>query len=268
MKLKYLLRFICLSLCLCFLPLEDSLASTTNKKTNAGGIKKKKKPATDLAENLDPQLQIGEDVSTFKKEKGEKPKNNMSSMVSGVKLKKPKLGGTGCAEGTVAASITPDAKTMSLLFDNYTTEAGGDTGIERDIKNCSVEIPIQVPAGYQFMVVKLDYRGFNSIPDGGRTRYVAMYSFFDEQTQKLIGRRVRRNYIFQGPLEEQYTISSDVTQKPNWSSCGRNTLFRIDTRAIAVTNDEKEYVLGTVDSIDASVATQVEYHLLWKECTQ
>lgn len=230
-------------------------------------ILKKKKPITDLAEKLDPVLQGDEDVAEFIKGKGSAPKNQLSALVKGAKLKNPKLGGTGCPEGTLSASITPDGKTISLIFDNYIAEAGNSVGVKRDIKNCSVQLPIEVPAGYQFTIVKLDYRGFNSVPDGGRTRYVTMYSFLDEETKKQIGKRIRRNYIFSGPLEEEYTISSDVTSKPIWSNCGKNLEFRLDTRAIAVTNEEGEDVLATIDSIDASVGTSVEYHLLWKECT-
>lgn len=229
-------------------------------------VVKNKKPIMDLAEKLDPSLQSDEDVLNFIKGKGGLPTNHASALVSGVTLKKPQLGGTGCPEGTISASITPDAKTISLLFDNYIAEAGRSSGVKRDIKNCSVQLPIEVPAGYQFTIVKLDYRGYNSIPDGGRTRYVTMYSFFDGQTNKQIGRRIRRNYIFSGPLEEEYVISSDVTSKPIWSNCGKNLTFRLDTRAIAVTNQEGDDVLATIDSIDASAGTAVEYHLLWRTC--
>lgn len=230
-------------------------------------IGKKKKPIMDLAEKLDPVLQGDEDVSDFIKGKGNGPANQGSALVSGVKLKKPLLGGTGCPEGTIGASMSPDAKTISLLFDNYIAEAGQSSGVKRDIKNCSVQLPIEVPAGYQMTIVKLDYRGFNSIPDGGRARYVTMYSFFDGQTNKQIGKRIRRNYIFNGPLEEDYTISSDVSNKPVWSACGKSLTFRLDTRAIAVTNEEGEDVVATIDSVDASVGTAVEYHLSWRECS-
>lgn len=230
-------------------------------------IGKKKKPIMDLAEKLDPALQGDEDVSDFIKGKGNGPSNLNSAIVSGVKLKKPQLGGTGCPEGTIGASISPDAKTISLLFDNYIAQAGNSSGVKRDIKNCSVQLPIEVPAGFQFTIVKLDYRGYNSVPDGGRARYVTMYSFFDGQTNKQIGKRIRRNYIFNGPLEEDYTISSDVSNKPIWSNCGKSLTFRLDTRAIAVTNEEGEDVLATIDSIDASAGTAVEYHLSWRECS-
>jgi hypothetical protein len=211
-------------------------------------------------------LQSDEDVSNFVKGKGNAPKNQLSAAVKNVKLKKPLLGGTGCPEGTIAASITPDAKTISLLFDNYIAEAGNSAGVKRDIKNCSVQLPIEVPAGFQFTIVKLDYRGFNFVPEGGRARYVTMYTFLDGETKKQVGRRIRRNFIFEGPLDEEYTISSDVANKPIWSKCGKSMEFRLDTRAIAVTNEEGEDVMATIDSIDASAGTSVEYHLLWKEC--
>lgn len=249
---------------LCFFS-SSALAQNFQLKKILNAQGKKKKAITDLAEKLDPILQGDEDVAAFIKGKGSAPKNMLSAFVKDVKLKKPVLGGTGCPEGTIAASITPDSKTISILFDNYIAEAGNSSGVKRDIKNCSVQLPIEVPAGFQFTIVKLDYRGFNAIPDGGRTRYVTMYSFFDEETKKQIGRRIRRNFIFEGPLQEDYTISSDVASKPTWSKCGKDVSFRLDTRAIAVTNEEGEDVLATIDSIDAS-AGSVDYHLLWQEC--
>lgn len=227
---------------------------------------KKKKPITDLAEKLDPSLQADEDVMPFIKGKGGAPKNNMSAFVKDVKIKQPKLGGTGCPEGTIGASITPDGKTISLLFDNYIAQAGQSAGVNRDIKTCSVELPIEVPAGYQFTIVKLDYRGFNSIPDGGVARYVTIYSFLDGDTKKQVGRRIRRNFVFNGPLSEDYTISSDVSSKPIWSTCGKSMVFRLDTRAVAVTNEDREDVVATIDSIDAAAGSSVDYYLTWQEC--
>lgn len=231
-----------------------------------GILGKKKKPITDLAEKLDPSLQSDEDFAQFMNGLGGPAKNQLSALVKGVKLKNPKLGGTGCPEGTIGASITPDGKTISLIFDNYIAEAGQSAGVNRDIKTCSVELPIEVPAGYQFTIVKLDYRGFNSIPDGGVARYVTIYSFLDGETKKQMGRRIRRNFVFNGPLEEEYTISSDVSSKPVWSACGKNMVFRLDTRAVAVTNQEREDVMATIDSVDASAASGVDYYLTWQEC--
>jgi hypothetical protein len=213
----------------------------------------------------EPPLEAGEDVADFKKGPGAPPKNGNSKFFKGVKLKNPQTGGTGCPAGTVSATLTDDNKTLALLFDNYVVQAGSSAGVKKDTKNCLVTLPVEVPPDSQFAVVKLDYRGFNSIPKSGRTRYVTVYSVADATTGKQLGRRIRRRFDFQGPVQENYLISSDISAKPVWSACGKNVNFRIDTRATAASNGHGEDVMGTIDSIDASVGT--EYHLLWQSCS-
>lgn len=214
----------------------------------------------------DPVVQPDESVAEFKKGKGGEPKNKHSAKVNGVKLKGPKLGGTGCPEGTVGVSITPDNKTMSVIFDNYIAQAGRSFDLKRDIKTCTVSVPLSVPAGYQFAIVKLDYRGYHSIPEKGRASYLTIYSFSDANTGKQMGRRIRRQYAYKGPLDEEYTLSSDVSSEPVWSRCGQAVNFRIDTRVIAASNGRGDDVMATIDSLDASVGNSVQYHLVWQAC--
>src|SRR3982750_1792818 len=45
-----------------------------------------------------------------------------------ISLGQPGYGGTGCPGGSVSATLSPDAKSLSILFDQYQVEAGGDTG--------------------------------------------------------------------------------------------------------------------------------------------
>jgi hypothetical protein len=64
-----------------------------------------------------------------------------------ISLGKPGYGGTGCPEGTVSATLSPDAKSLSLLFDHYQISVGGATGKSFDRKSCNIAIPVHVPQG-------------------------------------------------------------------------------------------------------------------------
>lgn len=223
-------------------------------------------PPPDAGQSEEPAIQPDESVADFVKGKGGAPKNGNSKFNKNIKLKNPSANGNGCPAGTFAAALTEDKKTLSVAFDNYLVEANGAAGVKRDIKQCSVTMPMEIPAGMQVMIVKVDYRGFNSISKGARTRYVTMYTFVDAETNKQIGRRVRRKMDFNGPLEAEYTLSSDVSSQPVWSKCGKNLNLRIDTRAAAASN-KKGSAMGTIDTIDASVGgDNVAYSLLWREC--
>ena len=59
----------------------------------------------------------------------------------------PGFGGSGCPAGSVSATLSPDAKSLSLLFDEYVVSAGGTTGRSFDRKTCNVAIPVHVPQG-------------------------------------------------------------------------------------------------------------------------
>ncbi len=225
---------------------------------------------SDASENAwdptDPTVQSGESVANFNSGFGSKPKNKNSAKVNGVKLHRPSLGGNGCPEGTVGVAISPDNTTLSVIFDNYIVQAGRSAGTKRDVKTCSVRMPLEVPAGFQFTVVKLDYRGYNMIPRNGRTGYLAIYSFLDANSGKQMGRRIRRQKTFRGPLDEEYVLSSDISAEPVWSRCGKSINFQINTRAVAISNAKNDDVMGTIDSLDAAAGSRVEYHLLWQAC--
>lgn len=79
-------------------------------------------------------------------------------------------GGTGCPEGTVSATLSPDTKSLSLLFDQYQISVGDTTGKSLDHKSCNIAIPVHVPQGMRVSVLKIDYRGFNHLPFMERLR--------------------------------------------------------------------------------------------------
>ena len=86
-----------------------------------------------------------------------------------IKLGVPGYGGSGCPSNSVSATLSPDSKSLSLLFDEYIVQAGGDTGKSLDRKTCNVAIPVHVPQGRSVSVLAIDYRGFNQLPRGARS---------------------------------------------------------------------------------------------------
>ena len=92
---------------------------------------------------------------------------------AGLRLGTPEYGGTGCPAGSASAVLSPNEDTVSILFDNYVAEAGGQTGRRFDRKSCAIGIPVQVPQGYSVAVFAVDYRGANIVPSGGMNRFNA-----------------------------------------------------------------------------------------------
>ena len=94
-----------------------------------------------------------------------------------ISLGQPGYGGTGCPGGSVSATLSPDSKSLSILFDQYQVEAGGDTGKTFDRKSCNIAIPVHVPQGLSISVLAIDYRGYNNVPVGGNTNFNVEYFF-------------------------------------------------------------------------------------------
>lgn len=174
-----------------------------------------------------------------------------------ISLGLPGYGGTGCPGGTVSATLSPDAKSLSLLFDVYAVEAGGDTGKAFDRKSCNVAIPVHVPQGLSISVMAVDYRGYNNIPAGASSQFNVEYFFAGSA-----GPSFRKT--FTGPKDADYLISNQLTAKSLvWSACGADVNLRTNS-SMKVTTKYNQQAMATVDSEDVNAA--IVYRLQWKKC--
>lgn len=177
----------------------------------------------------------------------------------GVRLGQPSYGGTGCPGGSASVSLSPDASALSILFDSYVVEAGGRKRIDR--KNCNIAIPIQVPQGYSYSVVALDYRGFLDLPSGARAQLSVDYFLAGN------GRGVRTSKAFTSRDNGEYFKTDKLgLEAVVWSDCGASTILRSNTSLLAQTNARGEQAMATVDSVD--VQAGVIYQLQWKRCSR
>jgi hypothetical protein len=172
-------------------------------------------------------------------------------------LGQPSYGGTGCPGGTVAASLSPDAKSLSLLFDAYQAEAGGETGRSFDRKSCNVAIPVHVPQGYSVSILRIDYRGFNFLPRYASSQFNVEYFFAGSR-----GPTFRRN--FSGPLNADFQIRNNLgIESLVWSACGADVILRTNS-SMRVTTSGGRQALSTIDSEDVNAG--IVYQLQWRRC--
>lgn len=174
-----------------------------------------------------------------------------------IALGQPGYGGTGCPGGSVSATLSPDAKSLSLLFDAYAAEAGGSTGKTFDRKSCNIAIPVHVPQGMSVSVLSIDYRGYNNVPVGANSTFNVEYFFAGMRGPSFVR-------SFTGPKNEDYLIRNELTaQSMVWSACGADVNLRTNS-SIRVTTSGNRQALATVDSEDVSAA--IVYQLQWKRC--
>lgn len=169
----------------------------------------------------------------------------------------PGYGGSGCPSNSVSATLSPDQKALSLLFDEYIVQAGGETGKTLDRKTCNVAIPVHVPQGRSVSVLAVDYRGFNQLPKGARSQFSVEYFFAGARGPSFAK-------TFTGPKEEDYLISNDiVADAMTWSPCGEDVILRTNS-SIRVSTVRAQEAMATVDTQDVKAA--IVYQLQWRSC--
>jgi hypothetical protein len=177
-----------------------------------------------------------------------------------IQLGIPSYGGSGCPGGSVAASLSPDSKNLSLIFDQFITEVGRSVGKTLDRKNCQISIPIHVPQGITVSIVAIDYRGFVSLPQGAMARFSSEYFIGGSS-----GPRFSRDFL--GAQDTDYLVTDTLGVIGQvWSACGASANLRVSTSMLVKTNRYNEDATATVDSADVSAG--IVYKLQWKRCSR
>jgi hypothetical protein len=192
--------------------------------------------------------------------------NDDSDPVPGLGMQAPTYAGTGCPDGTATATLAPDQKTLTVLFDQYIARAGGASGTARAQMNCQIQIPFQVPEGYRVQVVKLDYRGFASLPERTSSSFTAGFRYLDSQRRRTKTAHFQRRRVLRGPLQSNFELTSVLRGKQHWSPCGQSFVLAADSNlAVQAGPRSTDEAFSTVDSLDA-VQMPVKFALRWKRC--
>ncbi len=170
-----------------------------------------------------------------------------------IQLGQPAYGGNGCPNGSASATLSPDGKSLSVIFDQFVTEAGPASGRTLDRKSCNIAVPVFVPGGFSVSILAVDYRGFVGLPAGASARLQAEYFFAGMQ-----GPRFAQD--FRGRIDQDYTFNNTLgVQAMVWSPCGADVNLRVNA-SMMVRNTTRQDALATVDSADfnAGIIYQVQ----------
>ena len=178
---------------------------------------------------------------------------SLPSFADDVRLGYPAYNGTGCPNGSASVALSPDHKSLSILFSQFMVQASG-RNVDR--KNCSLAVPVHVPQGLSVSVINVDYRGFNSLTAGSMAQFNASYFFAG-----TVGPTYART--FTGPQNANYVLRNTlVASAITWSPCGRDVNLRADTSMFVKANGPT--VFSTVDSADLRAG--LIYSLQWRRC--
>ncbi len=175
-----------------------------------------------------------------------------------ISLGEPGYGGTGCPSGSASATLSPDNKSLSIIFDDFYVEAGAANGRRLARKNCSIAIPVHVPQGMSVSVIDVDYRGYVSLPSRAQARFSVEYFFAGirgPQYTKTFRGETDKDYVLRNQLGLQATV---------WSKCGADVNLRVNSSMMVRVASTRDDALATVDSAD--FRSGIKYQLQWRRC--
>ena len=151
---------------------------------------------------------------------------SLSSMAQDdIELGQPGYGGSGCPSGSASATLSPDKKSLSLIFDEFLVEAGGETRRRIARKSCNLAIPVRIPQGLSISVIQVDYRGYNYLPRGDQ-QSLMQNTFLLEAKDLNILKLLEVNFDDEYIIENALPIEAMV-----WSPCGEDVNLRVNTQA-------------------------------------
>lgn len=175
-----------------------------------------------------------------------------------VELREPSFSGSGCPKGSADVSITPNAKQINLLFDNFFVEANTSIGHVTSTKNCDAVIRIKVPRGYTVAVERVRYNGINKLPFGSNAHLTGVHFFNHEELASV-------NKKYYGSTTSPFDISARVAYRNLfWTPCGKEALLTSRTN-LAVAAAKSLYP-ASVQVDDHGLRPGITYDLLWRTC--
>ena len=164
----------------------------------------------------------------------------------------PVMSGNGCAPGTTSVVLSPDQSVLSVLFSAFSAEAGPEVGRANARTICEMRIPVKVPDGYKLKVMKIDYRGFVSLPTRiSNARLTTRHGFLDRKRNKRAIAGDNKQYL--GPASKD--IIETQSLRNAWDSdCGAQTDIELQTELEVSnrgTNDRAGTAFLSLESMDA-----------------
>lgn len=177
----------------------------------------------------------------------------------------PVYGGSACPRGGITAVPSPDSAALSVIFTDYTVEVGAEHQRKFTRKNCDILIPVTLHPNMQVRLVGADYRGFNSLPAYSSTTLAMRYSIDNHVPtifkQTFCGDIRGENFIVRHKL---------VSNLGQWSSCGVDVDFRIQTSLSIEVSEDDDYAFSTIDSLDLAIdpveQSGINIFLEWRSC--
>ena len=166
----------------------------------------------------------------------------------------------GCPDGAYSVALTPDGGTLTVLFDNFVVEAGGQTGAALDRATCRLHIPLQLPPNSSIGVYKVDYRGFAEVGQRERFELEIVYGFNDGRDHSYRRQIPGRH---SGDFAFTQTLGAGLIRRVG---CGETAALDIEATITVNTNGEQPFMTATLDTLDGAPRGGLVYYFEYRNC--
>ena len=167
------------------------------------------------------------------------------------------VNGSGCKPGTAHVTMGPDNKSFEISYDNYIAQAGGESLPTDFRKNCQVNLRIDAPPDYSYVITDVTHLGYASLAEGA-TGQVRNNYYFQGMSQ---GTWVTHTYT--GPRDDDWQATDTNVWVP--AACGEYRNLNINTEVrVRRGADKSALSFMTIATTGGGVRTKVG--LAWRRC--
>lgn len=175
--------------------------------------------------------------------------------------------GPGCSLGQTNATLSPDFKELSLLFDSYVNEIGQGTSQPNSTTSelaCRITFEVYSPSGWQYAFKSVDYRGFAALPASAQ----AMHRISTQTQNQPIASL--REAVIKGQFNNNYYVHTESRpERYAWSDCSEGVskvmlYSQLMIQFLPRTTDRSSAMIS-LDSADGSIRQGVGME--WRRCT-
>lgn len=163
----------------------------------------------------------------------------------------------GCPAGSYSVVISPDGTTLSILFDQFTVAASGES------KVCRLASPLTLPANHSIGVYKVDYRGFTKIAAKQEANLAVQYFVgpHDNEHGRIFKRKIK------GPREGDYLFTETLgAGQMKRVGCGDAAILNVAITLGLQGGPRTDAAMASLDTTDAAPGGALIYHFDLQQC--
>lgn len=177
------------------------------------------------------------------------------------------IGGNGCPQNSVDVVLAPDAKSFTVLYDQFYVEVA--PGRSKQSAKCQVELDFKKPRAMGFTIEAVDFRGFVHLEPGATAEQKVSAGI--SASSRI--RQATSDFGYQrwsGPVSENFILSTVRPFKtPEILNClpaKKSTTLVLKSELKINQRHPASSGLLTVDSTDGRMAQR--YHMRWVNCAK